>query len=155
VGLRSEVCYFIGRSGATIAWLWCLIKHADDRWLWRGSNSVSGTLLEKKLRHLMQMPQLVRVSHHIDRRHLAVLDLQRGRLQFAVGFQGDEAGEAVDEAGADEFRAVVGEMIGEIAVEFHDLVDAEKRALRGRTLAAAVRVGADVGRQHRGQCALT
>ena len=58
---------------------------------------------------LMQMPQLIRVPHHIDRRHLPVLDLQRRRLELAIRLPRDEARQAVDEAEADEFRAMLPE----------------------------------------------
>lgn len=49
----------------------------------------------------MQVPQLVRVPHDIDRRDLSVGDLERRRLELAVRLQRDEAGQSVDESGPD------------------------------------------------------
>ena len=39
---------------------------------------------------LVQMPQLIWVAHHIDRCDFFVLDFERGRLEFPIGFQCDE-----------------------------------------------------------------
>ena len=57
----------------------------------------------------MQMPQLVGVPHHIDRCDLSVLDFERGRLEFAIGFERDETGQSVDETGTNKFRPVLPE----------------------------------------------
>ena len=53
----------------------------------------------------VQVPELLGIAHHVDRRDLAVLDLERGGLQLAVGLAGDEARQAVDEGGANQRRA--------------------------------------------------
>ena len=53
------------------------------------------------------MPQLVGISHHIDCGDLSVLDFERGRLEFAVGLQRDEAGQSIDESGTHKFRAIL------------------------------------------------
>ena len=58
---------------------------------------------------LMQMPQLVGISHDVDCGDLSVLDFERGRLELAVGLQRDEAGQSIDESGTHEFRAVLPE----------------------------------------------
>src|SRR5262249_20306746 len=39
---------------------------------------------------LMQMPQLVGIAHHVDRGDPAVLDVERRRLQLAIGLQRHE-----------------------------------------------------------------
>jgi hypothetical protein len=72
----------------------------------------------------MQMPQLVRIAHHIDRGDPAVLDVERRRLQFAIGLQRHEARQAIDEACADEFRLMRLELLGQMGVELHHLGEA-------------------------------
>ena len=53
------------------------------------------------------MPQLVWVSHHVDGRDLSVLDFERGRLEFAIGFERNETGQSVDETDTNEFGLVL------------------------------------------------
>jgi polyisoprenoid-binding protein YceI len=57
--------------------------------------------------NLVQMPQLVRVSHHIDCCDLVVFDFERGRREFTIGFHCDEPGQAVDETKTNEFRVIL------------------------------------------------
>ena len=73
----------------------------------RTSSSGCRTIVIYEYTALMQMPQLVGISHHIDCGDLSVLDFERGRLKFAVGLQRDETGQSVDEAGTHEFRAIL------------------------------------------------
>ena len=54
------------------------------------------------LQRLVQVPELVGISHHVDRRHHPIVDLKSGRLQFAISFSGHEARQAVDQGGADQ-----------------------------------------------------
>ncbi len=51
---------------------------------------------------VFDVPQLVRVAHNIDAGDLAVLDLERGGLHEAVGLAREDAGQAVDDAIADD-----------------------------------------------------
>src|SRR3546814_8394182 len=62
---------------------------------------------------LMHMPQLVGVAHDIDGDDLARFDLQRRGLELAVGLAGDEARQAVDQAGLDQRRAIFGKQRSE------------------------------------------
>jgi hypothetical protein len=39
--------------------------------------------------HLMQMPQLVRIAHHVERGNPAILGIEGRRLQFAVSVERD------------------------------------------------------------------
>src|SRR3546814_2657263 len=57
--------------------------------------------LPREGRH--QVPQLVRVSNDIDRRDLAVANVERGGLQDAA-IDADIAGQAVDFGGAQQLR---------------------------------------------------
>ena len=95
------------------------------------------------------MPQLVGVSHHIDCGNLSVLDFKRGRLKFTIGLQCDEAGQSVDETGTNKFRAILPEMRRQRLMDFHDGIEAENRPHGRGTLAAAVRMNADIRREHR------
>src|SRR6185437_3099832 len=95
------------------------------------------------------MPQLVGVSHDIDGRDLSVLDVESGCLEFTVGLQRDETGQSVDESGTNKFRVILPEIISQQLMELHHGIEAENRLQARRTLAAAVRMDTDVGRQHR------
>ena len=46
---------------------------------------------------LMKMPQLVRISYHVNCRDFSVFDFEGGGLQLPIGFQRNEAGQSVDE----------------------------------------------------------
>ena len=50
------------------------------------------------------MPQLVRVSDHVNCRDFSVFDFERGGLQLPIGFQRNEAGQSVDETSANKSR---------------------------------------------------
>src|SRR5215467_13599639 len=95
------------------------------------------------------MPQLVGVSYHIDCCDLSVLDFKRGRLKFAIGLQCDETGQSIDKTGTNQFRAMLPEKIRQRLMDLHDGIEAENRTHGRRTLAAAVRMNTDIGRQHR------
>src|SRR5262245_48307846 len=97
----------------------------------------SATLVAGKL---VQMPQFVGVSHHVDGRDLAVLDVERGSLKLAIGLQRDEAWQAVDEAYANQRRAVLAVEIRQIFVRLHDGIETDDRLHRGWSLATAVRM---------------
>src|SRR5512139_4086479 len=95
------------------------------------------------------MPQLVGVPHHIYCGDLSVLDFERGRLKFTIGLHGDESRQSVDESGTNKFRAILPEKIHQIFMDLHDGIEADDRLLGCRTLAAAVRMKTDIGRQYR------
>src|SRR5262249_50069736 len=88
-------------------------------------------------------------NNHIDCCDLSVLDFKRGRLKFAIGLQCDETGQSIDETGTNQFRAMLPEKIRQRLMDFHDGIEPENRLHGRRTLAAAVRMNTDIGRQHR------
>lgn len=96
----------------------------------------------------MQMPQLVRVPHHIDCCDLSVLDFERRRLKFAIGFQRDETGQSVDKTGTNKFRTIFVEPSRQLFVNFHDGIEADDRLYGCRTLAPTISMNTDIGRQH-------
>lgn len=53
------------------------------------------------------MAQFVGVAHDVDRRNPAILDVEGRGLELAIDLKRDEARQAVDEAVADQLRAVV------------------------------------------------
>src|SRR6266404_4282414 len=79
-----------------------------------------------------EMLQLVWIAHHINRDNLAVLDLKRSRLKYAVRFDRDKAGQAIDEAIAQHSRHALGEDGSKRSVELHDVVDTDNRLERQR-----------------------
>src|ERR1700750_635417 len=97
------------------------------------------------------MFQLVGMGAQIHGRNLAVLDLERGGLKLAVRLQCDKTRQAVDENGPDKLRAVFPEQRRQISMNSHDGVEADNWSYRSGPLAAAVRVNADIGGQHRAQ----
>lgn len=98
----------------------------------------------------MQVLQLVRVSHHVDRRDLAVLDVERGGLQFAVGFARDEAGQAGNEGDAHQRRRLVLEDARQQIEQLHDRVVSQHGRADARAPAAAVSLEAEVIGEHGG-----
>src|SRR5882724_12138806 len=95
------------------------------------------------------MPQLVGVPHDIDCRDLSILDLERGRRKFTIGLERDETRQSVDETSTNQFRTILPEKSRQIFMELQDGIKAEDRLRSCRTLAAAVRMKADISRQHR------
>lgn len=66
----------------------------------------------------MQMPQLVGIPHHIDRRDLSVFDFECGRLEFTIGFQCHETLQSVDETGTNQLRAAFWNMVASDSCSF-------------------------------------
>ena len=95
-----------------------------------------------------EMPELLRIAHHIDAGDLAISDLECGRLH-AVVLDGDETRQAVDEAVTHGYRRSSREEARDCGLKLHDVVDPDKGPLRGGSLAAAVGVEDDVRRQKR------
>src|SRR5262245_16854845 len=95
------------------------------------------------------MLQLVWVPDHIDCGDLPILDFEGSRLQLAIGFQRDEAGQSIDESGTNKLRAILPEKSCQILVDFHDGLDADDRLNGCRALATTVGIGTDIGRQRR------
>src|SRR5262245_32723022 len=95
------------------------------------------------------MLQLVWVPDHIDCGDLPILDFKGSRLQLAIGFQRDKAGQSVDESGTNKLRAILPEKSCQILVDFHDGLEADDRLNGCRALATTVGIGTDIGRQHR------
>src|SRR3546814_13684735 len=101
--------------------------------------------LPREGRH--QVPQLVRVSNDIDRRDLAVANVERGGLQDAA-IDADIAGQAVDFGGAQQLRRgrVLAAQPGE---QTESAIEAADDVAEGQHLAAAVRMDFTVLRNPR------
>src|SRR3546814_4458387 len=101
--------------------------------------------LPREGRH--QVPQLVRVSNDIDRRDLAVANVERGGLQDAA-IDADIAGQAVDFGGAQQLRRgrVLAAQPGE---QTESAIEAADDVAEGQHLAAAVRMDFNVLRKQR------
>src|ERR1700746_820605 len=96
----------------------------------------------------MQMLELVRISHHIDRCDLPVRYFERRCLKLTICFQRDEARQSVDETGTNELRGLFAEKARNPREELQHGVEPKDRLRRCRTLAAAIGMEADVSRQH-------
>ena len=86
------------------------------------------------------MPQLVGIAHDVDRRDLAILDLERGRLQLAVALARDEPRQAIDHARFEQGRRPPGEQRRERSKQLQHAPVAGHRNDRGRAPAAAIGV---------------
>lgn len=64
------------------------------------------------LAQLVQVPELVGISYDVDGGDLAVLDIERRRLELAIGLERDDAGQSVDEAGTNESRRLPAQQDG-------------------------------------------
>src|SRR5689334_6367828 len=94
------------------------------------------------------MSQLVGVPHDVDSGDFSAFDFERGCLKFTIRLQRYETRQTVDESSTNKFRAILSEMNRQNFMDLHDSIEAEDRLHGGRTLAAAVRMNADIGRQH-------
>src|SRR5580704_7861979 len=95
------------------------------------------------------MLQPVRVSHYINCCDLSVFDLQRGRLEFTIGFERDETWQSIDESGTNKFRLM--EHCRQVLVELHHGIESKDRLCGRRPLAATVGMNTDIIRQHRAE----
>src|SRR3546814_20276763 len=101
--------------------------------------------LPREGRH--QVPQLVRVSNDIDRRDLAVANVERGGLQDAA-IDADIAGQAVDFGGAPQLRR--GRVLAaQPGAQTESAIEAADAVAEGQPLAAAVRMDFHVLRTQR------
>jgi hypothetical protein len=58
---------------------------------------------------LVQVPQFVRVPHHVDCGHLPVFYVERGRLKFAIGFERNAGRQSIDETNTNKRRLMCAE----------------------------------------------
>ena len=97
----------------------------------------------------MEVTQLFGITDDIDCLDPGLVDVERGGLEFTVRFESHEAGQSVDEAESDELRAAVAVNALKANVIFEDMFQAADRAGCGAAVSAAIRVNADVLREHR------
>src|SRR5277367_1904251 len=93
------------------------------------------------------MPQLVRISHHVDCCDLSIFDFERRRLKFAIGFQRDETGQSVDESCTNKFRFE--EKRPQMLVQLHNRIEPQDWLRGSWTLTPAVCMNAYIRSQHR------
>lgn len=92
----------------------------------------------------MQMPQLIRISHDIDGDDLSALYVERGRLKFAIGFEGNKTRQPVHERNANETGT---EQARQSLEQLRDRIKPKDRFSGSWALAAAIGMQTDVSRQ--------